>query len=115
MNIEELINKHHKILGGMYLECGPGWYDLIDKLCTNIQRHIDAGNFEQIHASQVKEKFGGLRFYIGYGDEYIMDIVEKAEDMSYNTCEECGSTDASQTATSGWISTLCEKCIGDKK
>jgi hypothetical protein len=110
MTIDELINKHSKILGNVCIECGPGWYGLIDKLCIDIQKHIDDGKFEQIYASQVKEKFGSLRFYIEYGDDYIFDLIEEAEDISYTICEHCGST-KNVKQTKGWIKTLCEDCI----
>lgn len=61
----------------------------------------------QVVAIQVKEKFGGLRFYFSGGDDYIDGIVDMAESMSYRTCEECG---APGTATEGgWIRTLCEE------
>lgn len=61
----------------------------------------------QVVAIQVKEKFGGLRFYFSGGDDYIDGIVDMAESMSYRTCEKCG---APGTATEGgWIQTLCEE------
>lgn len=59
-----------------------------------------------ITASQVKEKFGGLRFYTnGYTDE-VSGMIRMAEAMSYRTCEECGSPGRSNSY--GWISTLCD-------
>ena len=59
-----------------------------------------------ITASQVKEKFGGLRFYTnGYTDE-IGAMIRMAESMSYRTCEVCGNPGHSNNY--GWISTLCD-------
>jgi hypothetical protein len=59
-----------------------------------------------ITASQVKEKFGGLRFYTnGYTDE-VSAMISMAESMSYRTCEVCGSPGRSNSY--GWISTLCD-------
>jgi hypothetical protein len=59
-----------------------------------------------ITASQVKEKFGGLRFYInGYTDE-VRGMIRMAESMSYRTCEVCGNPGRSNNH--GWISTLCD-------
>ena len=60
-------------------------------------------------ASQVKEKFGGLRFYMTTGTDEMLDLIEEAEEASYKTCEECGSQDATQNSN-GWIRTLCEPC-----
>jgi hypothetical protein len=45
------------------LECNSGWYPLIDKLCEMLQWDIDNNEYPQIEATQVKEKFGTLRFY----------------------------------------------------
>jgi len=61
----------------------------------------------QVTATQVKEKFGSLRFYYSGGDEYIEGLVRMAEAMSYVMCEECGAP-GTQTK-SGWIRTLCEE------
>jgi len=48
--------------------CGDGWYWLLDRLCSNLQWDTDKNNrdekYPQIVAMQVKEKFGGLRFYV---------------------------------------------------
>ena len=60
---------------------------------------------EQVVAIQVKEKFGGLRFYFSGGDDYIDGVVNMAETMSYRTCEECGASGNSE----GYIQTLCEE------
>lgn len=62
---------------------------------------------EQVVALQVKEKFGGLRFYYSGGDDYIRGVVSMAEEMSYRTCEECGAPGT--TDKGGWIRTLCEE------
>ena len=42
---------------------GDGWYKIIDMLCSFLQFDIDNNNYPQIEATQVKEKFGTLRFY----------------------------------------------------
>ena len=60
-------------------------------------------------ASQVKEKFGGLRFYVDGGDDTVHAYIDFAENLSYYICESCGSMDHVGT-TSGWIVTLCKSC-----
>src|ERR1043166_7146595 len=75
--------------------CGDGWYTLIDVLCSKIQHYIDdpiRQEIEQVVAFQVKEKFGGLRFYIGSAPDRVHRYIEFAEAMSYHICEECGTT-----------------------
>lgn len=44
------------------MSCSDGWYNLLDELCENVTTLI--GNKDiTVTAEQVKEKFGGLRFY----------------------------------------------------
>ena len=96
-------------------ECGDGWFNIIDTMCSAIQSHIDHTNrvnpedpVYQVMVTQVKEKFGGLRFYYVGGDDYCRGIVAMAEAMSYHVCEVC-SDQASTFDDGGWIMTLCEK------
>jgi hypothetical protein len=60
--------------------------------------------------TQIKEKFGGLRFYIDGGDDTIYGMISLAESMSYRTCEYCGTTGNNVGQTQGWIITVCEDC-----
>lgn len=60
----------------------------------------------QVVLSQVKEKFGTLRFYYDGGNEVIRGMVSMAESMSARTCEECGNP--GRTRGGGWIRTLCD-------
>jgi hypothetical protein len=62
--------------------------------------------------SQIKEKFGSLRWYDNGGTKNIHNIIDKYEDLSYKTCINCGkpATKISQ----GWISPYCDDCIGDR-
>jgi len=57
-------------------------------------------------AAQVKEKFGGLRFYVNGTTDKHHNYISFAESMSYRTCEECGA--AGKTYTNGWHTTLCD-------
>lgn len=58
-------------------------------------------------ASQVKEKFGGLRFYIDGGDDTHYALINFAESLSYNTCEVCGKS--GKANRDGWITTRCNE------
>ena len=104
--------------------CGDGWFNLIDRLCANIQSHIDWKNkneevVSQVVVKQVKEKFGTLRFYISGGDEYIHGLVAMAESMSGVTCEKCGASGklygVSEKGISGWMHTYCERCEEERE
>jgi hypothetical protein len=99
-----------KMFAGKYggIAVGKGWFGILTQLCQNIQSHIDwkKGECAQVEVEQLKEKFGGLRFYYTGGDEYISGLVTMAESMSGITCEECGAP--GESGGQGWISTLCE-------
>jgi hypothetical protein len=57
-------------------------------------------------AVQVKEKFGGLRFYVNGATDKHWNYITFAESMSYRTCEDCGAP--GKTYTDGWHTTLCD-------
>ena len=61
----------------------------------------------QIFATQVKEKFGTLRFYYYGGDDIVAAIVAMGESMSSVMCEVCGAPGHERGG--GWIQTLCDK------
>ncbi len=93
-------------------ECGDGWYWLIDQLCSCLQHHVDYNDYPQVEVAQVKEKFGGLRFYASGADDYLRGHIAFAESLSMSICETCGSIDdVSQTDDGGWIRTRCQKCL----
>jgi len=107
-------------------DIGPGWYDIIEIACKQIKFISDQTGVE-IVAKQIKEKFGTLRFYIGVywpkdskisneeigiTEDIIDTIINNAEMMSANTCEECG--EPGSLRVNGWLVTLCEKCY-DKR
>jgi hypothetical protein len=98
------------------IECMVGWYDLIDNLCSDIMKICKEENLNIPIVSQVKEKFGGLRFYIDLPDDKdysnIYDRIVEAERASYAICELCGSTE-NIGMTTGWIQVICKKCYDD--
>ena len=90
------------------LDVGDGWFALIDNLCNDIQTYVNKNHLPPIVATQIKEKFGGLRFYIGGGHSHIWDLIDKAEKNSYTICEVCGK-DGKVNDAGYWLQTLCEK------
>jgi hypothetical protein len=42
-------------------ECGPGWHDLLNRLCVRIRKATRAGG--DFRFSQIQEKYGTLRVY----------------------------------------------------
>lgn len=85
-------------------EVGVGWGCIIERLITDL---LALGWNGEIN--QVKEKFGGLRFYVGETTDEMRKLISAAENLSYETCEVCGGP-GEQTST-GWIKTLCAPCV----
>lgn len=121
-NTQRLFEKYPEIFKGTNLpmtqnlmcfgfECGDGWYDIIDTLCLRIMRLCEAFNAPIPMAFQVKEKFGGLRFYTENISKEVADFIylciEDAERESKETCEVCG--EYGHLRYDGWIRPLCKK------
>ena len=176
---EKLYSKHPKLFGQKDLpmqqtcmcwgiECGNGWYTIIDNACRLLQHHVDSsrkekartlrwnrmlrqavnGKTENLHRYfakaygeekgdeevkrqiikkdfrevketipqlqfvQVKEKYGTLRLYTNYVDDYIDGVVNMAENMSAHTCEICGVP--GKLTGNGWYNTFCRRCAKER-
>jgi len=115
--LNELLTQEEIVLPIQFgVECGDGWFMLLEQLMRSIESHLNPENTwprkERIplQIDQIKEKFGGLRFYYHGGDNEVRGMVNFAERLSYSICEQCGST-KNVTQTKGWIITLCEDCM----
>ena len=80
---------------------GKGWGKLVGELIDDL---FKLGWDGELH--QIKEKFGGLRFYIGGGTDEVWDRIHEAEEASLRVCEDCGAPGS--TTNHGWIRTLCD-------
>lgn len=89
-------------LMGFGFDCGDGWFDLIWRLCEDIEKLGPPKGFEVV---QVKEKFGELRFYANGSTDAIEDRIDQATGESVKTCETCGAPGELQTG--GWYFTAC--------
>ena len=107
------------------LEISDGWYDILDMLMRQLQWNTDKNGYPQVIAQQIKEKFGGLRFYYRTDDlgnpksrnvdetcGNIEGMIRMAEAMCDITCEQCGAK--GETRKGGWIVTLCDECNAER-
>lgn len=89
------------------LDCGDGWYNLIWDLCLKLEN-------KPITVTQVKQKYGFLRFYVDYKaitDEeftYVLNTIADTEELSSSTCEICGNEGKLRTDKI-YIQTLCDE------
>jgi len=92
-------------------ECGDGWYEPIRKLSAKIEEYNKEHPKEPVIAMQVKEKFGGLRFYlVTRAPDVVHGWIEDCENECDKHCEECGATEELGYTTKGWCSRLCYPC-----
>lgn len=96
-------------------QCDDGWFQLIYDLSSEIT--AAAKNKVEVPfpmVMQVKEKFGGLRFYVNSNKLNIDAAIEKAEEKSLITCEKCGSP--GKIRSGSWSRVRCEPCdLEDQK
>lgn len=110
MKNDELFAKYPLVFKKIkYIECGNGWFRMLDKLCSLIEHEIKRVPKElngKLYAAQVKEKFGGLRFYMEESTPFIDGAISLAEDMSFTICEVCGNVGKPRNFS--WVRTLCD-------
>lgn len=91
-------------------ECGDGWADLLVELCEKIKIYLDTLPKEvasEIVATQVKEKYGTLRFYLSGYLEPLEVLIQEATRKSASTCEQCGKS--GKTRGHHWLYVACDE------
>lgn len=96
------VRGHPMTLDQVTNQVNPGWQALVKKLVDDLFLLGWDG-----HLHQIKEKFGGLRFYIGGASTEIHNRIDQAEAESMATCDQCGLP-GKQNTDRGWIATRCE-------
>lgn len=92
-------------------ECGDGWFELLKELSHRltevIKKEFPDEDFRMC-ASQVKEKYGTLRFYMTCSTAEMDRIIDEAEAKSAITCEICGKP--GKINSGPWYEVRCEEC-----
>jgi hypothetical protein len=85
-------------------ECGEGWVHLLGAIFSWLE---EIAPDHEWAPSQIKTKYGGLRFYY-YGEltEIGEEIMEAAEHLSEYVCETCGAPGRLRSRQ-GWWTTCC--------
>lgn len=92
-------------------DVGDGWEPLVRELSAALEALIvklPDGERENYRAMQVKEKFGGLRFYMTCSTDEMQALIDEAERKSYETCEACGQQGCVRKGS--WIRVRCDGC-----
>jgi hypothetical protein len=125
----ELLEKYPKTFKNLsHFECQEGWKTIIEAISKFIEDYNNTILNEEnyVTASQVKSKFGGLRYYISsfaeaedenytqYKNniEAIYNLISHYEGISYSICSSCGihlEKDESGP-TKIWGDKTCKNC-----
>lgn len=112
--VDELKRKFPNLYRDPYLgvSFGPGWYELVYELSEKLEALIlklPKLERENCYVVQVKEKWGGLRFYLSSSTTNIHRLISKTESQSRKICEDCGQP--GEPRDGGWIRTQCLDCF----
>ena len=91
------------------IEVGDGWFKIIYELVHGIKVNDSKKGDWVTKVTQIKEKFGGLRFYVTGTSDKNWALIRNAEQKSYGVCEESGSEVEVGTWTNGWVKTMCRQ------
>lgn len=87
------------------IECGEGWHDIV-WACHRELFRIDP-DYQPL---QIKEKFGGLRYYFKPSNPSFRDemdaVVAKYEELAAKTCEVTGNPGVLMKSPGNWYKTL---------
>lgn len=84
-------------------DIGDGWFPIVKQA---LMAMVLVGWDRDLQ--QVKQKFCGLRIYIGETNEAVDAIITYAEQRCSVTCEDCGKPHGLTDA--GWGRALCKEC-----
>jgi len=88
----------------IYLECGPGWFSLINEALKKLFKLNP-----KLQILQIKEKFGGLRLYVSHCSSEMNIVINEAKAKAEKTCELCGAP-GDLNNDGRWLSTKCLEC-----
>lgn len=98
-----------------YYYCIPeGWrkafgIQMIREINEALYRAGGRKQVKEYSVCDVKEKYGGLRWYDDGAPCEVHKIIEKYDHISYHTCIKCGRP--ATVRTTGWICPYCDEHI----
>jgi len=102
----DLVRAHRWMRHGGYPAVSDGWEKLVTKLVDDISEIVERDNLSEFQVSDIKEKYGTLRFYCFGGNEEIDALIEAADEASSRICEDCGRPGRLMTG-GPWIHVAC--------
>jgi hypothetical protein len=100
------------------IECGDGWFDIVDRLSCACEKEIEAQIRQGIakecwpRVAQIKQKLGTMRFYIhGPLSDGLWEQISREHSNggeSARTCERCGAPRKPHNGS--LLNTYCDNC-----
>lgn len=94
-----------------FLNCGEGWFTLIEKASAAIETQALKDNCNDDNwpsVNEIYQKYGTLRIDVGAASNEIYDITSSAEEKSAHVCELC--SEKGKTYPGFWDVTRCKQC-----
>jgi len=102
-------------------EIGNGWFPLLYEMCLKLECICNPYKID-LKFEQIKEKFGGGRFYYSLGipndvpelvENIIEEIISKYENKAYNICSETGVYYPDKISL-GWVYDICPERLKER-
>ena len=106
-----IIEGYDPEIDGTYLDNMPdGWRIAFgEQMCEEIREALLKANYlDKYFITQIKEKYGSLRWYDTGATEEVYKIIAKYEELSKRTCCVCGKP--ATKITRDWICPYCDDC-----
>ncbi len=92
-------------------QCGDGWFNLLWELSSDIDKtlkRVSPAKAKRFAVTEVKEKFGGLRYCVNYSTFDISYWITRAIWKSLTVCMLCGKPGDLRRGLRNL--TLCDQC-----
>jgi len=110
---DNLKAKYTKIManGDIEIDCGNGWYYLLDALFAEIQSIIEKDDTVKGKITLIKEKWGEVTIHHSFKSELIIAQIRYTQNLSLKICERCSTMNNVKQTKGAWISTICGNCF----
>lgn len=112
---DKLIAAHPLVFKGetpRWCDLPAGWYERVDRLCTELENELSEDDLRQLRVPQFREKRASLHFYFSLGTEEgasfdrVRGLISEARSDCSKLCQVCGEPGE---VPANWIEVLCER------
>ncbi len=120
-NIDRLVDAHPLLSRSKTPACfshlPSGWYDIVDRLCSDIEKELGPQGCTTLEIRQIKQKFGTPRFYCQLGDsrDLHIDVIKRGGGHQHFVSQPASEDKVERVrelvrAACAASETICEKC-----